>query len=308
MNTCDGVECGWVRRGVRLLRATGYQCVQHVSHGTLCPFLFLAYSVSDVSISISFALSLGSSLSLSFFLPLSPARRGGSETSCRTRLRVVRWEICQSNRQLRTTTRGRSHPVYATPAQNQTENRLVSVLPFTHKTNCTKLVSNLNLFSKRVPRLCMVTFAHTYSSLLSTATVVDTVCMPTRLFSSSDPADYATLCANIPTLLLPCETITDLIFCDCTLPLGLTITMRPLTDATNAGDVPVRTNIFTTDTDLGTTDARFGADALGLKLEVFCSKAHTKAGTSCMSDSQDNQPFCDWSYPCHSTQSSHTFL
>jgi len=47
--------------------------------------------------------------------------------------------------------------------------------------------------------------------------------------------------------------------------------MGPLTAASNAGDVPVRTDVFTTNTDLGTTDARFGADALGLKFEGFCS-------------------------------------
>ena len=58
------------------------------------------------------------------------------------------------------------------------------------------LVPNLNPFSRRVPCLCMVTFAHTYSSRLSKPTVVDTVCVPTRLFPSSDPADYATLCAD----------------------------------------------------------------------------------------------------------------
>jgi len=70
------------------------------------------------------------------------------------------------------------------------------VLPFTHKTNRTKLVPNLNPFSKRVLRSCMVTFAHTCSSLLSTPAIVDTVCMPNRLFPSSDPADYATLWAE----------------------------------------------------------------------------------------------------------------
>jgi len=69
MNTCDGVECGWVRRSVRQACATEYLCVHHVSHCTLCPFLFLAYSVSVVSISISLALSLSIVLSMSFSLP-----------------------------------------------------------------------------------------------------------------------------------------------------------------------------------------------------------------------------------------------
>jgi len=67
--------------------------------------------------------------------------------------------------------------------------------------------------------------------------------------------------------------------------------MGPLTAATNAGDIPVHTDVFITDTDLETTDARFDADALGLKLERFCSQAHTNAGTSCISDSRDTQLF-----------------
>jgi len=74
------------------------------------------------------------------------------------------------------------------------------------------------------------------------------------------------------------------------------------------GDGPVLTNLLPPNTNVGTTDARFDAEALGWKFEGFCSKAHTKAGTSCMSDSRDTQPFCDWSYPCHSTHSSRTFL
>ena len=48
-----------------------YLCVYYVSHCTLCPSLFLAYSVSVVSISIPLALSLSIVLSLSFSLPQS---------------------------------------------------------------------------------------------------------------------------------------------------------------------------------------------------------------------------------------------
>jgi len=66
--------------------------------------------------------------------------------------------------------------------------------------------------------------------------------------------------------------------------------MGPLTAANNAGEAPVRPDVCTTDTDLGTTDARFGADALGVKFDGFRSKFHTKAGTSCMSDSRNTQP------------------
>jgi len=54
---------------VRLLRTTGYLCVQPVSHHILCPFLFLAYSC--VSISLFLALYLSVVLSLSFSLPQS---------------------------------------------------------------------------------------------------------------------------------------------------------------------------------------------------------------------------------------------
>jgi len=66
--------------------------------------------------------------------------------------------------------------------------------------------------------------------------------------------------------------------------------------------------VGTTNTDLGTTDARFGAEALGVMLDGFLSKVHTKTGTSWMRDSRETQLFYDWSYPCHSTQSSRTFL
>ena len=57
--------------------------------------------------------------------------------------------------------------------------------------------------------------------------------------------------------------------------------MGPLTAVPNADEVMRCPEVGTTDTDLGTTDARFGADAL----DGFRSKAHTKAGTSCMRDS-----------------------
>jgi len=84
--------------------------------------------------------------------------------------------------------------------------------------------------------------------------------------------------------------------------------MCPPQAVPNADEVTRCPEVGTTDTDLGTTDARFGADALGVKLDGFRSKAHNKACTSCMRDSRDTQLFCDWSYPCHSTESSRTFL
>jgi len=69
--------------------------------------------------------------------------------------------------------------------------------------------------------------------------------------------------------------------------------MGPLTAATNAEEATRGPEVGTTDTDLGTTDVRFGADALGVKLDEFCPKAHTKAGTSCLRESRDTQLFCD---------------
>ena len=62
--------------------------------------------------------------------------------------------------------------------------------------------------------------------------------------------------------------------------------MCPLTAIPNADEVTRCPGVGTTDTDLGTTDARFGADALGVKLDGSRSKAHTKAGTSFMRDSE----------------------
>jgi len=63
--------------------------------------------------------------------------------------------------------------------------------------------------------------------------------------------------------------------------------MCPLTAVPNADEVTRYHRIGTTDTDLGTTDARFGADALGVKLDGLRSKAHTKACISRMRDSRD---------------------
>jgi len=73
-------------------------------------------------------------------------------------------------------------------------------------------------------------------------------------------------------------------------------------------DGPVLTNLCTLNSNVGTTDTRFDGEAFDWKFEGFCSKAHIKAGTSCMSDSRDTQPFCDWSYHCHSTHSSRIVL
>ena len=69
------------------------------------------------------------------------------------------------------------------------------------------------------------------------------------------------------------------------LSLGLTITMESTQAEANEGEATRFAAVGTTDTDLGTTDARLGAEALGVKLDGFRSKAHTKAGTSCMRDS-----------------------
>jgi len=48
--------------------------------------------------------------------------------------------------------------------------------------------------------------------------------------------------------------------------------MGPLTAATNAEEATICPEVGTTDTDLRTTDARLGADALGVKLDGFRSK------------------------------------
>ena len=45
--------------------------------------------------------------------------------------------------------------------------------------------------------------------------------------------------------------------------------MGPLTAVPNADEVTRCPEVGTTYTDLGTTDARFGADALGVKLDAF---------------------------------------
>jgi len=63
--------------------------------------------------------------------------------------------------------------------------------------------------------------------------------------------------------------------------------MGPLTAATNAEQATRCPEVGITDTDLGTTDARLGADAVDVKLDGFRSKAHTKDGISCMRDSRD---------------------
>ena len=86
--------------------------------------------------------------------------------------------------------------MHTTQAQNQPRERARAFsLLFTEQT-IRKAFPNLNYFSRRVPRLCMVTFAHTYSSRLFKPSVVDTLFVPTRLFPSITPFDYATLCAD----------------------------------------------------------------------------------------------------------------